>query len=95
MQIPGSARFGVFRRSEGSSISEGSSGRLPAEFAAQAFACRSLFGPFLLARFQIEGMLLNFLDDVFLLDLPFEALQSALQRLTILNYHFSQSVSPP
>src|SRR4029079_13453965 len=37
-----------------------------------AFARERLFGPSLVAGFQIEGMLLDIFDDVFLLDLPLE-----------------------
>jgi hypothetical protein len=37
------------------------------------FARECFFYAFLLARFQVKGMSLNFLDNVFLLDLPLEA----------------------
>jgi hypothetical protein len=37
-------------------------------------------------------MLLNFLDDVLLLDFTLESLQSAFQRFTILDDNFSQPI---
>jgi hypothetical protein len=48
---------------------------LPAEFSTQTLPGRSLFGSLFLAGLQIEGMLLNFLDDVLLLDFAFESFQ--------------------
>jgi hypothetical protein len=36
-------------------------------------------------------MLLDVLDDVFLLDLPLEAAEGALDRLTLLNLDFSHA----
>jgi hypothetical protein len=35
-------------------------------------------------------MLLDILDDIFLLHLPLEATKRALDRLAFLNFHFSQ-----
>jgi hypothetical protein len=52
------------------------------------------FDTFLLARLQIERMLLDFLDDVLLLNLPFEAAKGVLKRLTFLNPHFRQYSHP-
>jgi hypothetical protein len=43
-----------------------------------------LLDAFFLARFQVEGMFLNFLDDVFLLNLSFEATQRVFDVLAVL-----------
>ena len=43
-----------------------------ADFLAAALAGKSLFDALFLPRLQVEGMLLHFLDDVFLLHLPLE-----------------------
>jgi hypothetical protein len=40
-------------------------------------------------------MLFNFLNNVFLLDLPLEAPQRVLQRLSVLKSNFSQSINTP
>jgi hypothetical protein len=69
----------------------GKLGGLPAEFAAQTLPGGSLFGALFLAWFQIKGMLLNFFDDVFLLDFALESLQRTFQGFTILNHYFSQT----
>jgi hypothetical protein len=54
-----------------------------------------LFDAFLLAWFQVKRVFLNFLDDVFLLNLTLEAPQRILDGLAILNSNLSQSVHPP
>jgi len=65
-------------------------GGLPAEFTAQTLPGGGLFGSLLLTRFQIKGMLLDFLDDVFLLDFAFKSLQRRFQGFTFLNNYFCQ-----
>ena len=57
---------------------------LPARLLAIAFARQSLLRPAFLAGFQIIGMPLDFLDDIFLLDLPFEPAQGVFKRFTLL-----------
>jgi hypothetical protein len=42
-------------------------------FLAISFACQCFFHATLFARLQVEGVTLNFLDDVFLLYLSLEA----------------------
>jgi hypothetical protein len=59
---------------------------------AQAFACQSLLDSLLLTRFQVEGMLPDILDNVFLLNLPFEAPQRAFKRFAIIENYFSQAI---
>src|SRR5215831_7853332 len=44
---------------------------------------------------KIEGVLLDFLDDVFLLHLAFEPTQGVFQRFPFLKSHFSQSTNTP
>ena len=44
----------------------------PAHFLAAALACQRLFNALLLARLQVEGVFLDFLNDVFLLNLTLE-----------------------
>ena len=45
---------------------------LPAILLPVSFAGQRLLGPELLARFQVEGVSLDLLDDVLLLDLSLE-----------------------
>ena len=59
-------------------------------FLPGAFARQGLFGPTLVARLQVEGVLLNVLDNVFLLDFSLKSPQGTLNRLTLLNLHFCQ-----
>jgi hypothetical protein len=47
-----------------------------------------------LARLQIKGVSFDFLDDVFLQNLPLEAAERILERLTVLELYLSQ-VPPP
>ena len=47
-----------------------------------------LLGAPLVTRLEIEGVLFDVLDDVFLLDLPLESAKGAFDRLTILNSDF-------
>jgi hypothetical protein len=51
---------------------------------------QSLLQPSLFARFQMEGVLLRFSDNILLLNLPFEPPQGALQGLPILNNYACQ-----
>ena len=51
--------------------------------------------PALLAGFHVETMLLNFLDDVFLLHLALKTTQGIFQRLTLLDNDFSHFINSP
>ena len=62
---------------------------------AAALAGKRLFDAFLLARFQVEGVFFNFLNDVFLLNLALEAPQRILDGLAILKSNFRHSIHPP
>src|SRR4029077_832938 len=55
------------------------------ELLAIAFSRQSLFRSAFVTGFQIEGMLLDVLDDVFLLDLPLEPAKGAFNRLALLD----------
>ncbi|HEX2446343.1 MAG TPA: hypothetical protein VHJ77_20505 [Vicinamibacterales bacterium] len=57
---------------------------------ARPLAGERLLGALLVAWLQIEGMLLDILYDIFLLNLPLEAAQRALDRLAFLNFDFGQ-----
>ena len=48
-------------------------GGVAASLFAVAFACQGGLNPLLLARFQIESVAFNFLDDVFLQNFTLEA----------------------
>jgi len=65
-----------------------------ANFFAAALAGECLFDALLLTRLQVEGVLLHFLDDVFLLNFPLETPQSILDGLTVLNANFGHSKHP-
>jgi hypothetical protein len=54
-----------------------------------------LLGPSLVTGFQIEGMLLDILDDVFLLNLPFEPAEGTFNRLALLDFYFSHVTHTP
>src|SRR6266568_2294656 len=64
---------------------------LPAILLPVSFAGQRLLGPELLARLQIEGVPLDFLDDVLLLDLSLEAAKGVFQRFALLKLNFSQT----
>ncbi len=62
----------------------------PATFLPVSFARQRLFDTQFLARLQIEGMPFDLFNDVFLLDLPFEAPEGVFQGFTVLESYFSQ-----
>src|SRR5689334_2747975 len=76
-------------------------GRLPAllqlasEFLPIALSRQRLLRSPLVARFQIERMFLDVLDDVFLLYLALEPAQGAFDRLALLDLHFSHGTHTP
>jgi hypothetical protein len=65
--------------------------RLSTEFLTVPLARQSLFGPALVTRLQVERMLLDVLDDVFLLNLALEAAECTFDRLALLNLDFSHA----
>ncbi|HYS27421.1 MAG TPA: hypothetical protein VEP46_17555, partial [Vicinamibacterales bacterium] len=54
-----------------------------------------LLGAAFVTRLQVEGVLLDVLDDVFLLHLPLEPSESALDGLALLNLDFSHPLIHP
>jgi len=62
----------------------------PARFLTIALPRQGFLHPALLARFQIVGMPLNFLNNVLLLDLPFEPAQGVFKRFALLQPNFGQ-----
>lgn len=68
--------------------------RFSSNFLPAALSRQRLLNAFLLARFQVEGVFLDFLNDVFLLDLSFEAPQRIFDGLAILNSNFRHSIHP-
>jgi hypothetical protein len=66
---------------------------------ARLLACpltgqRSFYSLFL-ARFQVKGVALNLLDNIFLLYLTLKTTQSVLEGLTLLKPNFCQTYTPP
>ena len=62
---------------------------LSPKLLAEPFAGERLFCATLFSRLHVIAMLLNFLDDVFLLHFALETAQGIFQRLTLLNADFS------
>jgi hypothetical protein len=62
---------------------------------AQSLPRKRFFGPALFAGFHVEAVLLDFLDDIFLLHLALETAQGIFQRLTLLNDDFCHCVNSP
>src|SRR5437899_2101519 len=69
--------------------------RLAPELLPISLARQGLLRSPLVPRLQIEGVFLDILDDVFLLHLPLEAAQRALDRLSLLNFYFSHECLHP
>jgi hypothetical protein len=67
----------------------------PPLFLTGALPREGLLGAALVAGLQVKGVFLDVLDDVFLLNLPLEAAQRALDRLAFLNFHFCHGDTPP
>ena len=62
---------------------------------AQTLPRKRFLGPAFLAGFHVEAVLLDFLDDVFLLHLALKTPQGIFQLLTLLNNDFSHLVIHP
>jgi len=69
--------------------------RFASEFLSVPLPRQSLLGPALVTRLQIEGVLLDVLDDVFLLNLPFEPAEGALDGFAFLQFDFSHALKHP
>jgi len=65
--------------------------RLFSTLFSRALPRQSLLHALLLARFEVKGVTLDLLNDVFLLHLSLEATKGILQRLALLQSNFCQS----
>src|SRR5262249_15726044 len=63
-------------------------------FFPAAFSRQRLFDAFLFAWFQVEGVFLDFLNNIFLLHFAFESPQCILNGFAILNPNFRHSIHP-
>ena len=63
----------------------------PATFLPVSFASQRLLDSELLARFQIEGVSLDLLNDVFLLYFSLETAKGVLKRFALLKLNFCQT----
>src|SRR5262245_41112685 len=68
---------------------------LAADLLATPLSSQRLLGPALVAGLQVETVLLDVLDDVFLLDLPLEATEGVLDRFALLDLDLGQNVNTP
>ena len=59
-------------------------------FFTASLAGERLLNALLFTGFEVEGVLLDFLDDVFLLNLPLKPTQCVFYRFAILNSNFRQ-----
>jgi len=69
--------------------------RFPTLLFAPSLPRKRFFSPALLTGLHIEAVLLDFLDDVFLLHLALEAAQGVLQRFTFLDDDFGHVIFTP
>jgi hypothetical protein len=69
--------------------------RFPPLLLAQSLPRKRFLGPALLAGFHVEAVLLDFLDDVFLLHLTLEPAQGVFQGFTLLDDDFSHFINSP
>ena len=69
--------------------------RLAALLLTRTLARKRLLGAAAIARLQVERMLLDILDDIFLLYLPLEAAKRAFDGLAFLYFDFSQALLHP
>src|ERR1700720_4963883 len=62
---------------------------------AQSLPRKRFFGPAFFARLHVEAVLLDFLDDVFLLHLALKTAQGIFQRFTLLDDDFCHCINSP
>ena len=65
--------------------------RIPATLLPVPLTGQRLLSPQLLTRLQVEGVSLDLLDNVLLLDLTLEAAKGVFERLALLKLYFSQT----
>ncbi len=90
---------GYTGQSNGPTPGKGDGPALLVLFLASLFtaslASQRFFHALFLARFQVKGVSLDLLDNVFLLHLALETAQSVLEGLTLLNSYFGHLVLHP
>ena len=64
-------------------------------FLAGALTSQRGFNPFLFSGFQVKGVALDLLDNVFLLHLALKTAQRVLKGFTLLKTYFCQTDTPP
>src|SRR5216684_233207 len=69
--------------------------RFPPLLLAQSLPRKRFLCPALLAGFHVEAVLLDFLDDVFLLHFALETAQGIFQRFALLDDDFSHGLNSP
>ena len=69
--------------------------QIPALLLAAPLPGERLLGATLVTRLQIERMLLDILDDIFLLNLTLETAEGAFDRFAVLHFHFSHWYEHP
>jgi hypothetical protein len=69
--------------------------QFPALLFTTTLTRECLLRPAFVARLQIERVLLDILDDIFLLHLALEAAEGALNGFAFLDFNFSHAVSTP
>src|SRR5262245_24594908 len=69
--------------------------RLAPELLPVPLSSKRLLGPTLVSGFQIERVLLDVLDDVFLLDLALEAAECTFDGLAFLNLDLGHALQHP
>src|SRR6185369_9060546 len=69
--------------------------QFPALLLTTTLTREGLLRPAFIARLQIERVLLDILDDIFLLHLALEAAEGALDGFAFLDFNFSHAVSTP
>jgi hypothetical protein len=69
--------------------------RFASDLLAVPLSGKRLLGPELVTRLEIEGVLLNILDDVFLLHFALEAAERTFDGLAFLDLDFSHALKHP
>jgi hypothetical protein len=69
--------------------------RFPPLLLAQSLPRKRFFCPSFLAGLHVKTMLLDFLDDVFLLHFALETTQCIFQRFTLLDNYFGHFFNSP
>jgi len=69
--------------------------QFPALLFSTALTSEGLFRPTLVTRLQVERVLLDILDDIFLLNFTLETAEGAFDRFAVLHFHLSHCYEHP